>query len=124
MNKFTFDKKEQRLLVVEIEGKKFSFNPLALNVAKASERFVKCQQPFVNKLKEKNIAKKDLDQLVIKSCTLVRETVNSILGKGAYERIFANRTVNFEEHQNLMTYLFEEITEFSKTNSQKHEFTA
>lgn len=121
MHKFTFDKKEQKLLTVEINGLKFLFNPHTLQTKTASEKFVKCQKPFINKLKQKDISQKELDDVVIKSCALVRNTVNDILGKKAYERIFAGRTVDFEEHQKLITFLFEEITEFSKNN---HEFVA
>lgn len=114
--KFNFDKKEQKLLTIEIEGKKFSFNPFSLAVPKASEKFTKCQPVLINKLKSKNLTQKDLSDIVIKSCILVKETVNSILGKGSHERIFAGRTVDFEEHQKLMIYLFDEITAFSKAN--------
>lgn len=128
MNKFTFDKKEQKLLTVEINGKRFSFNPYQLSVTKASERFTKCQQPLVNRIKSKNLTKKDLEDIVLKSCSLVRETVNSILGKGSYEKIFAGRTVDFDEHQKLIIYLFEEITEYVKANPRNlvvpNEFTA
>lgn len=116
---FTFDKKEQKLLTVEIEGKKFTFNPHTLTVTKASERFTKCQQPLINKMKAKGLTQKELDDMVIKSCTLVKETINSILGKGSYERIFAGRTVDFEEHHKLVIYVFEEITQFAKSNMKK-----
>lgn len=115
MNKFTFDKKEPKLLKVEVNGKVFQFNPYTLAVSKASEKFVKCQEPIIKKLEDKP-SKKDLDDLVIKSCSLVRETVNQILGKGAYEKIFAGRTVDFTEHQKLIEFLFTEITTHCKNN--------
>lgn len=116
MSKFTFDKKEPVLLTLEIDGKEYHFNPHTLGVKVASERFVKCQQPLVNTIKNKKVTQKELESLVIKSCTLVKETVNSIIGKGTYEKIFAGRTVDFVEHQKLMSYLFEEIAAFSKVN--------
>lgn len=120
MNKFTFDKKEQKLLTVEIEGKVFRFNPHTLVVKMASEKFVKCQEPLINKMKKKNLSKKELDDVVIRSCSLVRETVNNILGKGAYEKIFKNRTVDFYDHQNLITFLFNEILAFSNNEDSKN----
>ena len=45
---------------------------------------------------------------------MIKETLNQILGKGAYERIFAGRTMDFYEHQKVIEFLFTEITEFSK----------
>lgn len=124
MKKFKFDKKEPKLLNIEIEGHRFAFNPYTLAVRKAAERFTKCQEPLVCRVKKKNLSKKEAKDIVIRSCTLVRETINSILGKGAYEKIFYGRTVNFEEHQKLITFLFEEITAFSKANPDQNEFTA
>ena len=70
-------------------------------------------------MKKKNLSKKELDDVVIRSCSLVRETVNNILGKGAYEKIFKNRTVDFYDHQNLITFLFNEILAFSNEDSKK-----
>lgn len=116
MNKFTFEKKEPKLLKVEISGRVYAFNPYTLAVKKASEKFVMCQQPLVNRLKNKNLSQRDLDELVLKACTNVRDTVNAILGKNAYNQIFHGRTVDFEEHQELMTFIFEEIAAFAKAD--------
>ena len=115
MSKFTFDKKEPKLLKLEIEGKTFRFNPYSLTVTKAAERFTRCQEPIINALKKKP-NEKELDRLVLRSCELVRETVNRMLGKNAYEKIFYGRTVDFQEHQHLMTFIFEEITAFCQVN--------
>lgn len=122
MNKFTFDKKEQKQLEIQIEDKKFTFNPYSLTVTKACEKFTKCQQPLVNRIKalkskkDSDLKEKEIKDIVLKCCNLVRDTVNQILGKGAYERIFAGRTVNFYEHQKLIEFVFNEITEFIKHN--------
>ena len=115
MNKFAFGKKEPKVLKVEINGKAYSFNPYTLTVQKASEKFVKCQRSIIDSLGKKP-SQKELDRIVLKACSLVRETVNQILGKGSYEKIFSGRTVDFKEHQKLMEFLFEEITKFCKEN--------
>lgn len=124
MKKFTFDKKEQKLLTVEIEGKRFTFNPNTLAAKKASEKFVKCQAPIIKRLEKEGLSQKELNDIVIQSCSLVKETVNSILGKNAYNRIFEGRTVDFDEHQKLITFLFEEITNFvsKNPNETRYEF--
>lgn len=115
MSKFVFDKQEKpELLKLEINGKNFTFNPMALNVKKASEKFVKGQELLVRKIKKGNLAKEEVADIVYKSCDLVRETINCILGKNAYEKIFDGRTIDFEENQKLITYLFQEITEFTQ----------
>lgn len=115
MNKFIFDKKEQKLLQVEIANKQFSLNPYTLAVKKATEKFVKCQKPLIEKI-SKRPSEKELDRIIIQSCSLVRETINQILGKGSYERIFAGRTLDFNEHQKLIEFLFNEIADFCKHN--------
>lgn len=122
MNKFTFDKKEQKQLEIQIEDKKFHFNPYSLTVTKACEKFTKCQQPLVNRMKvlkskkDNELKEKELKDIALKCCNLVRDTVNQILGKGAYERIFSGRTVDFYEHQKVIEFIFNEITEFVKQN--------
>ena len=115
MSKFTFDKKKPILLKLEIEGKIFRLNPYSLAVTKAAERFTQCQEPIINALKKKP-NEKELDRLVLRSCELVRETVNRMLGKNAYEKILSGRTLDFQEHQLLMTFIFEEITAFCQVN--------
>lgn len=115
MNKFIFDKKEQRQLQVDINDRVYTLNPYTLAVKKASEKFVKCQQPIINKIKQ-HPSEEELDRIIVQSCSLVRETMNQILGKGSYEKIFAGRTLDFEEHQKLIEFLFNEIAEFCKQN--------
>lgn len=115
MNKFTFDKKEQNLLQIQINNKLFTLNPYTLAVKKATEKFVKCQQPLIEKMSAKPTAA-ELDRILIQSCSLIKETINQILGKGAYEKIFSGRTLDFSEHQKLIEFLFHEITEFCQNN--------
>lgn len=122
MNTFTFDKKDQKLLEVEINEKIFALNPYTLAVKKASEKFVNCQQPLIDRIRKKP-SEEELDHIIIQSCSLVRETINQVLGKGAYDRIFAGRTLDFSEHQKVIEFLFNEIAEFCKQNPimEKHE---
>lgn len=120
MRKFVFEKNEKpELLKLEIDGKNFTFNPMSLSVKRASEKFIKGQEYIVKKIKKGDLAQEEVAQLVYKSCDLVRETVNYILGKGAYEKIFDGRTIDFEENQKLITYLFQEITEFTSRMNVK-----
>lgn len=115
MGKFVFEKQEKpELLKLEIGSKNFTFNPMSLTVKKASEKFVKGQEFLVKKIKKGNLSKEEVADIVYKSCDLVRETINYILGKGAYEKIFDGRTIDFEENQKLITFLFQEINEFTK----------
>lgn len=118
MRKFVFDNLDKpELLKLEISGKNFTFNPMSLNVKRASEKFVKGQEFLVKRIKKGNLNQEETADIVYKSCDLVRETVNTILGKNAYEKIFDGRTIDFEENQKLITFLFQEITDFtSKKN--------
>ncbi|MGX8834931.1 hypothetical protein ACWG0P_12085 [Amedibacillus sp. YH-ame6] len=115
MRKFVFEKQDKpELLKLEINGKNFTFNPMSLSVKKASEKFVKGQEFLVKRIKKGNMSKEEVADVVYKSCDLVRESVNYILGKGSYDKIFDGRTIDFEENQKLITFLFQEITEFTK----------
>lgn len=115
MRKFEFEKQEKpEMLKLEINHKNFTFNPMSLTVKKASEKFIKGQEFLVKKIKKGNLTQEETADIVYKSCDLVRETVNYILGKGAYEKIFDGRTIDFEENQKLITFLFQEITDFTK----------
>lgn len=120
MRKFVFEKNEKpELLKLEINGKNFTFNPMSLSVKKASEKFIKGQEYIVRRIKKGDLTQDEVAQMVYKSCDLVRETVNYILGKGSYEKIFDGRTIDFEENQKLITYLFQEITEFTSNMNVK-----
>lgn len=115
MRKFVFDKQEKpELLKLEINGRNFTFNPMALSVKRASEKFIKGQEHLVKRIKKGELSKEEVADVVYKSCDLVRDTITIILGKGAYEKIFDGRTIDFEENQKLITFLFQEITEFTK----------
>lgn len=114
MKKFVFDNVEKpELLKLEINGKNFTFNPMSLNVKRASEKFIKGQEYLVKKIKKGNLTQEETADVVYKSCELVRETVNFILGKNAYEKIFDGRTIDFEENQKLITFIFQEINDFT-----------
>lgn len=115
MRKFVFEKQEKpEMLKLEIGGKNFTFNPMSLSVKRASEKFVKGQELLVKKIKKGDLSQEQTADIVYKSCDLVRETVNFMLGKNSYERIFEGRTIDFEENQKLITFLFQEITDFTK----------
>lgn len=120
MNKFTFDKKKPKLLSIEIDEKTFHINPYTLAVQRASDKFIKCQEPLIQKLKNQP-TKKEMEELIVTSCSLVRDTINQILGKNAYDKLFAGRTLDFSEHQKLIEFLFQEIAEFCKVNTIEHE---
>ena len=71
MKKFEFDKKEQMLCVIEIEGKTFKFNPYTLLVKKATEKFIKSQEPLVKKLRSEP-DKDVLEKLIVQSCYMIK----------------------------------------------------
>lgn len=119
MSKFTFDKKEPKLLKLEIEGKTFRFNPYAVNVKMAMDYFTEHQAKLEN-VRKKTTNQKEISKLVLRACKLVQNTTDKILGKGSYERIFTGRTISFTEHEQLMTFIFEEITAFYKANPLKN----
>lgn len=132
MSKFEFKKHEKpELLKLEINGRNYSFNPLSLSVKRASEKFLKGQKILMRKSKKEKLKQEEVSEIVYKSCDLVRETIDLILGPGAYEKIFGGRTMDLEENQELITFIFQEIASFSKSkqltmpvNEMNHEHLA
>lgn len=112
MKQFKLEERKAELLTLEIQGKTYSFNPKSLVVQTAVEKFNTCQQPLIKKLEKGNMSKEELNKAAIQSCRLVQETVNKILGKNTYEKMFAKRSIDFEENQQLMIFIFQAITEF------------
>lgn len=132
MSKFEFKNHEKpELLKLEINGRNYSFNPLSLSVKRASEKFLKGQKILMRKSKKEKLKQEEVSEIVYKSCDLVRETIDLILGSGAYEKIFGGRTMDLEENQELITFIFQEIASFSKNkqlmmpaNETNHEHFA
>ena len=112
MSKFEFKNQEKpELLKLQINGRNYSFNPLSLSVKRASEKFLKGQKVLMRQSQE------EISDIVYKCCDLVRETIDLILGNGAYEKIFGGRTMDFEENQELVTFIFQEIASFTKNKN-------
>ncbi|MBS6374709.1 MAG: hypothetical protein KH431_08920 [Erysipelotrichaceae bacterium] len=118
MSKFEFKNQEKpELLKLQINGRNYSFNPLSLSVKRASEKFLKGQKVLMRQSKKENLKQEEISDIVYKCCDLVRETIDLILGNGAYEKIFGGRTMDFEENQELVTFIFQEIASFTKNKN-------
>lgn len=118
---FEFKKKEENYLTLYIDGKKYRFAPLTLKVKRASDIFVQRAKPIGNKLNSKKLSQEELEKLSYKYCQLIADAINSILGKGSYDSIFGNRTLNAQEHDEVLTYIFEEIRNYQSNFSGKNE---
>lgn len=122
MKEFNFKTKDARALTLKINGRNYTFNPESYNAKKATEKFVNVNKVIVANLKKeskKEIAdQKVLDGIALQSCTLVKETIDKILGKNSYDKIFSGRAIDFYENQELMTFIFEEITKFRRRNKK------
>lgn len=126
MRKFEFSNNvKPKLLTLDIEGNVFTFNPNTLKVTKAAEKYTIVSTPLINRLQKGKLDNDELTQIVIKSCKQVEEAIDDILGDEAYIKIFGGRTVDFEDHQELLTYVFNAITDYARENNHaKHTPTA
>lgn len=116
MKTLNIDTKDVRKFEIMINGAKYVAYPFTLDLQRTVEKFVSVSGSYQKELR--NIKKNDdttLSKIVIKYCSLVRETINAFFGKGSYEQIFKNSTVNFADHQQLMGQIFDAITEFKKS---------
>lgn len=119
MNTFKFDEKKVEQLKLNINGVKFEFNPHTLEVQEAVRDFVNRQKPILAKFQDKNITEQELNEQSYKTCVLVKETVNKILGKRSYERIFKDRSANYEEHMKLVEFMFNAMEEFASEHPNR-----
>ena len=111
MKGFKFKENKAKVLTLEIEGKKYTFIPNTYEVRNAIEFFNKRNNQIRGKLSKK-LSNKELAAINLKTINLCESTVNAILGKGTYRKIFKGRPVSIEENEELLTYIFESITEF------------
>lgn len=117
MKTYKFDEKKVEQFKIDINGVKFEFNPQTLEVQEAIRDFNSRLNPIIAKLDSKDITEQELYELTYRACIVTKETINKILGKRAYERIFKNRSADYLENMNLMRFFFKEIKEFSNEHS-------
>lgn len=117
MENFKINAEDKHELRIMINGAEYALFPYTLKFMDASEKFVVISEELK---KESALAttQEERGQVVLKACRLVKETINSILGKNAYQRIFQNMTVNLKQHDELMNYVFEQVIEFKKEHDQ------
>lgn len=119
MNTFKFDERKVEQLKLNINGVKFEFNPHTLEVQEATRDFVNRQNSILVKIQDKKITEEELNEQTYRSCVLVKETVNKILGKRSYERIFKDRSANYEEHMKLVEFMFNAMKEFASEHPNR-----
>ena len=93
---------KDRICVIEIEDVKYS---------------VIFQQPLIDKLQSARdcfTRLKDEGTDNDKACAAFDNAIDSILGKGAAEKIFAERFPNIMERYAILEYIYDEINEFMK----------
>ena len=117
MENFKINTEEMHELRIMINGAEYALFPYTLKFMDATEKFVVISEELK---KESAMAttEEGRGQVVIKACRLVKETINSILGKNAYQKIFNNMTVNLKQHDELMAFVFDKVIEFKKENDQ------
>ena len=129
MREFKFnDSVNEKLLELKIADKVLSFNPLSAKVMRASTRYLKENQIFQDKIAEaKNSTGltdgekiKKLEQLTVEACESVANTIDDILGAGSYSVIFDDRVLNYDEHMDLVGFIFDSIAEDIKMPLNEH----
>lgn len=115
MKKFEFEnKRTNHDLELEIGGTVFRFNPLTAKVMKACEKFAVTNEVLQNNLKSIKSGDDELyKKLNLDTCKICAEFIESTLGGNAYDQIFENRTLDFEEHMNVTAFILEAISEYS-----------
>lgn len=118
MKGFRFKDNKAKVLTLEIEGEKYTFIPNTYEVRNAIEFFNKRNDQIRNKL-SKEATEKELANSNLKLLNLCESTVNAILGKGSYRKIFAGRPVSLDENEELLSYIFTSITDFCNKEADR-----
>lgn len=119
MTAFKFDEKKAELLKLDINGVKFAFNPRTIEVQEVIREFVNRHNLILTKMQDKGVTEEELNEQTYRACIVVKDTINKMLGKRSYERIFKNRTADYDEHMKLAEFLFKEIKDFSSEYSNR-----
>lgn len=119
MREFKFKELPQNHdLEVKIAGIVFKFNPMSVKVSKACEKFVIVNETLMNSIDTLKTAedneenRKKLAKLNTDGCKICLEFIDSVLGLGSYESLFAERNFDLEESMGLVTFLLESIREY------------
>lgn len=124
MKNFEFNKqKKVTQRTIKISGISFTFNPLSYNTNKAIQKYINVNDNLIKKMNKATEVKEKSD-LIMKSCNQARQTMNAILGAGAYEKVFGDRDIDFFENQEVMGYIFEQITKFAEEMKENYEHPA
>lgn len=124
MKNFEFNKqKKVTQRTIKISGISFTFNPLSYNTNKAILKYINVNDSLIKKM-NKATEVKEKNDLIMKSCNQARQTMNAILGAGAYEKVFGDRDIDFFENQEVMGYIFEQITKFAEEVKENYEHPA
>ena len=123
MKEFNFkEKKRNDGMSLKIGDAIFNFNPLSAKVISASKVYLNENAKLQEDI---DIAKNDtvlsdeeklkkIDKLNLEACESIARTVDGILGNGAYEKIFNDRTVDYDEHTEVVCFIFENLEEYGK----------
>lgn len=124
MKNFEFNKqKKVTQRTIKISGISFTFNPLSYNTNKAILKYINVNDSLIKKMNKATEVKEKSD-LIMKSCNQARQTMNAILGAGAYEKVFGDRDIDFFENQEVMGYIFDQITKFAEEVKENYEHPA
>lgn len=125
MKSFEFKehKGAERKNTIIIDGKKFMLNVTSFNTFTAIDNYNSKRASIYKKAEkaEKAGNRKKTGGAIIDHHKLVVETVDKILGKGSYQRIFENREINFEDDIDVLMYIFDCVTELADKAREEYE---
>lgn len=122
MREFKFNEKQpNNQMELKIAGNIFRFNPLSSKAINAVQDNVKDSEELYKNIE---VAKSDanlsdaekikkINRLNLEACKQLAKAINAILGDGAYEVIFNERTLAYEEHNDVYCFILESMTEYS-----------
>lgn len=109
MKNFVFNKQETKLIPISIDNCVYQARA-DVKTLKAVERYTKSMKPLIRRL-HGNMGDADVRKLNREVARNTEICLDTILGRGTYLKIFANRSLDFTEQCNLMTFIFEQVSE-------------
>ncbi len=112
MENFTFEKQEIKKIPISIDSRIYQAKA-DLKTIKAIEQYSNDLKPLIKKL-HNNMNYTEVRKINQNVMRITKRCLDTIFGKGAYYKIFANRAIDFTEHCNLMSFVFDQIKESSQ----------
>lgn len=107
MKNFTFKKQEIKMIPISIDNHVYH-TKADVRTLKAIECYMRSMKPLIKRL-HGNLGDTDVQKLNQDVARITERCLDTLFGKGTYFKVFAHRSLDFTEHCDLMSFVFEQV---------------